>query len=393
MMLATYSVLSQAACVCFISSCKLRVLAQLQSKPVMIVHYQQGRVHMVGNILVTDLKFVSLNQMVCRYKYQLRCCLCCMLPSLLPVVNASDSIGRQSCANPADLSKGLAPFGPVTKLFLPRECINPSTRLIWVGRRCGRFLEKVEYTSVYALYTPTGRVAYVKGRPCAQSRSSFNSTLATAMQLFGKCGTAPTLARTLPSTLCSQTLEVSFCAPVTPKDGQDQATASTSATSSLNTTASTKVTLVSFKTELSVPMLCGGMYYTSVTYYGRTCTFKFLHWNFVATEDGCVLRPSLRLGDVRTNANIFGSCGVPPTLPKYLPMVACQTREPPPPPLPFVLSRSAVREGEAVPENLKQIEAVARDAVADAALLQGSLDREGQVVVGVLDTGVELWPP
>eukprot|EP00775_Hariotina_reticulata_P007727 gene7727-7926_t len=146
------------------------------------------------------------------------------------------SAERQLCASPASLSKGLAPSGRVTKLFLQRDCINPSTRLIWLGRRCGRLLDK-------------------------------------------------------------------------------------------------------------------------------------------------------------TNANVFGSCGVPPTLPLYLPTVACRTLQPPPPSLPFALPRSSVADGENVPQNLYQIEAVASDVLVDAESLQGSLSEKQQVVVGVLDSGVDSGHP
>jgi subtilisin family serine protease len=53
-----------------------------------------------------------------------------------------------------------------------------------------------------------------------------------------------------------------------------------------------------------------------------------------------------------------------------------------------------VADGEAVPENLRQIEATAGDTIVDVESLKRRLGREGQqVVVGVLDSGIDSSHP
>eukprot|EP00775_Hariotina_reticulata_P012040 gene12040-12183_t len=139
---------------------------------------------------------------------------------------------------------------------------------------------------------------------------------------------------------------------------------------------------------LTSPVTCGGSSYSSLTYQGVPCANGFVQWMVAYTSDGCTLTPSSSPSKVRFNQDVFGSCGVPPVLAPGLPESTCK-----PSPLPFVLQRSKVAQGETVPANLLAIEAVQDGMVVDAASLNSSLTVDQQVVIGVFDTGIDSTHP
>jgi hypothetical protein len=136
---------------------------------------------------------------------------------------------------------------------------------------------------------------------------------------------------------------------------------------------------------LTSPVNCNGVNYDKLTYQGVVCKNGFVQWKMARTADGCILRPSANPFKIRYNQDVFASCGVPPVLAPGLPESACNQS------LPFVLQRTQVANGETVPENLKAIEAVKDDKVADVASMQSSMTEE--VVVGVFDTGIDSTHP
>jgi len=237
-------------------------------------------------------------------------------------------------------------------------------------------MNQVAYTAVYAASKATGQIARSStGAACVLTTNATQT--AWSRRWFGTCGAAPTLARSLPPTICAQenpTFQCAQIASASPGGGDGAAAAAASP-------AQQKVTSTGY---LKSPVNCNGVNYRNFTYQGVVCGNGFVQWNVAVTEDGCPLLPDASPNRVRYTQDVFGSCGVPPVLAPALPESACK-----PPPLPFVLQRTKVANGETVPENLKAIEAVEDGKVADVASLQSSMTEDQQVVVGVFDTGID----
>lgn len=282
-----------------------------------------------------------------------------------------------------------------------------------MASRCGD-MSGIQYTAVLALNRTTGAVLRLRGQDCILRFDS--SKPVWSQQRFGGCGTAATWAPDLPTATCSATSAsaAASCLPV-PADPAAAVTADV---------------------RLSSEIKCGSGTASRLRYSGIRCgpDNAFVQWRSATGPGGCVVLnpvPASSQGSglgsngvdrfQRFANDVFGSCGVPPGKAEPVPSaILCadpkppqdpkpqpspnpdsQTLEPSPSPSPSPnpaaptaysgprLPRVPVAAGEQVPAGLSRIEAVTAEGVASTA----GLPTGQQVVVGVIDSGVEATHP
>lgn len=79
------------------------------------------------------------------------------------------------------------------------RCLTPSSELIWTGRLCGQAV--IQWTDVHAALKTTH--APVQGCRISLNAPGYELGTPNADQLFGRCGSAPKSALSLPTQLCA----------------------------------------------------------------------------------------------------------------------------------------------------------------------------------------------
>lgn len=107
-----------------------------------------------------------------------------------------------SCVKPADLKLGVSSAAKpgMATAFQALGCDISTARLVWTGRTC-RSGSSVSWTELRAHNRETNRLLVNSEQEPCVLRPSASKT--ANRQRFGGCGSAPTLARSLPTLVCS----------------------------------------------------------------------------------------------------------------------------------------------------------------------------------------------
>jgi len=291
------------------------------------------------------------------------------------------------CIPPGALS-GLAaaPRSPVTWPSAQQAtCSSAANKMVWYGERCSDDMSQILWLGLYA----ADRITNEPVTGCTRTRSPVNAQLNAL--LFGGCGTAPSIAPNLPTTVCLPTSS----------SGQNCLTAA----AARGTVATTTAGVVTAVAKLAASFTCGSTVATTVTLSGTPCGpgNRFVKWDSVRPGNCAIIRRSLT--NTFRNADWLGQCGVPAARMRSVAINACAgttgggTINTTPNRLPRVAAAST----DTVSTGLERIEA------AEAAM--GSMDPNSRLAkaasqdmvvdisaaptpaaVAVLDTGVAKHP-
>jgi len=314
--------------------------------------------------------------------------------------------------------------------------------LRWIGERCGPNMDQISYTAVYAVLKNSTLIARAAGEDCVLTPNATALPLWNRLR-FGGCGTPPLYAPSLPTCL-----QASAAAAANGLNGQQSPDGSDSGSSSCIAAAeaASPASRFTVSATLSTPVRCGARSVRTVVYHGTPCgpDKQFVAWFRAVGAGGCHIL--WRTGQVKSNNDVFGSCGIPPGVPltnqQVLPTVMCSappspspspdvspsptpsaspeapvdispspapspepsSPSPQPPPdavspspspdpatplPPGILPRIAVEAGDSVPTGVQRIEAATAAGVVNTAGLP--VDR--QVTVAVMDSGVDGTHP
>lgn len=350
---------------------------------------------------------------------------------------ASGAVGGPGCVEAQVLSQGALSSRALNPSFKWLNCLTPQTKLVWVARRCGD-MSSIQYAAIYAVDKVSGGLKKAGKVDCILRLDTNRADWSN--QRFGGCGQAPTYAPDSPTRVCSPTGgSAGSCFT---------ATAATPADLSGSTIVTAKIVLNS-----DVVCGGSSSRRLTYSGRACGTGSAFVQWTQATTADGCVIsNPSLAPKAVfsRYAIDVFGWCGVPPGRAKQaVPSVLCASASPagtsspspspavqvggnpfpdpeapnpnpeppsalspspepqdapspspdaavPSPDTPIVdnsagprLPRVALLDGEQPSTGVLRIEAVVQDGVANTVDNTAGLPASQQVVVAVIDSGVD----